>query len=328
MLGVCAVVALMASATAWGAESGPDAKKPTFAALPWVTISLGTLGVPAIPQSFLQVGSSMLTLDVVDDTHLLVTFSSRGLVPRDSTDSPDEECRMVAAELVELPTGQVLARADWKTHDHGRYLWRLGKGRFLLRKKNDLFLLTPEARLHESDPLQLAPFPKRDGVPVSAMISPDKGMVTVETMPLVQKKKNTVMGSAGGVLVTDPKPVVMIDFYRLSGGDAPGVPLTMKGAGVVRAPAPLMLPMDADGYLWAGRCRTRTLASELQRVRRARGEDRPRGFDLRAKTADGEPVRISGVYVQRIGPAGADAVLWHGRARDLGRDAGRDVWHT
>ncbi len=247
LIGACVAAALvMLSVAAWGAERNADKRETTIQ--PWVTMSLGTLGVPAIPQAFLQVGSSMLTLDVVDDTHLLLTFSSRGLVPRDPSDSPDEECRMVAAELVELPTGTIVARADWKMHDHGRYLWRMGKGRFLVRRKNDLFLLTPEARLHTADPLRLLPFPKRDGIPVSAMISPDKSMLTVET--IAPKTKDTVLPSKNGMIVTDPRQVVMVDFYRVSGGDAPDVPLTLKKAGVVKAPQPVLLPMDADGYLW------------------------------------------------------------------------------
>ncbi|HZQ44274.1 MAG TPA: hypothetical protein VFA99_13555 [Acidobacteriaceae bacterium] len=247
LIGACVAAALvMLSAAAWGAERNADKRETTIQ--PWVTMSLGTLGVPSIPQAFLQVGSSMLTLDVVDDTHLLLTFSSRGLVPRDPSDSPDEECRMVAAELVELPTGTIVARADWKMHDHGRYLWRMGKGRFLVRRKNDLFVLTPEARLHTADPLRLIPFPKREGIPVSAMISPDKSMLTVET--IAPKTKDRVLPSKNGMIVSDPRQVVMVDFYRVSGGDAPDVPLTLKTAGVVKAPEPVLLPMDGDGYLW------------------------------------------------------------------------------
>jgi hypothetical protein len=73
-------------------------------------------------------------------------------------------------------------------------------------------------------------------------------MVMVETM--APPKKGKIDTAGAGVIVADPRPVVMIDFYRMSGGDAPGVPMTVSGAGVVRAPAPMMLPMDADGYLW------------------------------------------------------------------------------
>ena len=236
---------LLLCTAAWGAE---EAEKPDLTPQPWVTMSLRTLGVPSIPESFLQVGASMLTLDLVDDTHLLLTFSSRGLVPRDKDDLPGEESRMVAAELVELPTGKILAHADWKMHDHGRYLWRMGKGRFLMRTRNKLFVIAPLSRLNTPDPLRPLPFPSRDGMPVAAVISPDMTMLTVETKP--PEKKAKIATAAGTIVVNDPKPTVMLDFYRLNGGDAPGVPLSLTPSGSVRAPGPLMLPMDADGYLW------------------------------------------------------------------------------
>jgi hypothetical protein len=244
----CTAALMMSSAAAWGAEQ--PAEKPDLTPQPWVTMSLASLGVPSIPSAFVQSGSSMLTLDMVDDTHLLLTFSSRGLVPREPGDPPDDEDRMVAAELVELPTAKILARADWHMHDHGRYLWRLGKGRFLVRTRHDLFLITPEARLETADPLRRISFPTREGTPVFAVTSPDKEMVMVETM--APKEKGKVDTGAGGVIVTDSRQVVVIDFYRVSGGDAPGVPMKVTGAGVVKARAPLMLPMDADGYLWPG----------------------------------------------------------------------------
>ena len=238
--------ALMTFSAAWGAEQPAERPDPT--PQPWVTMSLASLGVPSIPTAFVQSGSSMLTLDMVDDTHLLLTFSSRGLVPRVPGDPPDDEDRMVAAELVELPTARIMARADWHMHDHGRYLWRLGKGRFLVRSRHELFMITPEARLNMKDPLRAIRFPTREGTPVVAVVSADKGLVTVET--LAPQKKSNVDAASNGVIVTDPKQVVMIDFYRLNGGDAPGVSMTISGAGVVRASVPLALPMDSDGYLW------------------------------------------------------------------------------
>jgi hypothetical protein len=243
---VCSAALMMLSAAAWGAET--SVQKVDQTPQPWVTISLGTLGVPSIPPAFLQVGSSMLTLHMVDDTHMLLTFSSRGLVPRVPDDPPDDEDRMVAAELVELPTGRILARADWHMHDHSRYLWRLGKGRFLVRTRHDLFVITPLARLKTADPLRPMRFPTREGMPLAVVVSPDKGIVTVETV--APQKKGSVDAGAGGLIVTDPRPTVMIDFFRLTGGDAPGAPMTVKLSGNVTSPAPLVLPMDADGYLW------------------------------------------------------------------------------
>ena len=74
-----AALIAMNGARAWGAGGEQPNQKNTatvgddFAAI---------AGRAGDSNSFLQVGSSMLTLDMVDDTHLLLTFSSRGLVPR------------------------------------------------------------------------------------------------------------------------------------------------------------------------------------------------------------------------------------------------------
>lgn len=246
-----AAAALIAmSARARGAESAEPVQKTQAQPQPWVTISLKSLGVPSIPTSFIEVGASMLTVDVVDDTHLLVTFSTRGLVPRLPGDPPDDEDRMVAAELVELPTGNVVAKTQWHMHDHSRYLWPLGKGRFLVRSRHDLFLLTPESRLKTDDPLRRIEFPVREGTPLTAIVSPEKSIFVLETMAPTKKAK--VEAASTGVLVNEPKPKVMLDFFRIAGGEAPGSPVKVSGAGAVQAPGPIVLPMDGDGYLWPG----------------------------------------------------------------------------
>jgi hypothetical protein len=234
---------MLCGAVARGAEKATKAEPQ-----PWVTISLRTLGVPSMPAAMMKVGSSMLTLDLVDDTHLLLTFSSRGLVPRVPDDPPDDEDRMVRAEVVELPSGRILASKDWHMHDHARYLWRLGKGRFMVRSRRTLYAITPRALLGTPDPLQPLAFPNRDGLPVSVVMSPDESMLTVET--LLPPKKAGARTVDTGLMLEDPKPQVMLDFYRMTGGDEEGQPLEMTGVGLVKASSALMLPMDADGYLW------------------------------------------------------------------------------
>jgi hypothetical protein len=246
-----AAVAGVLAANAGSAHGAKPRNQPPNAPLkPWVKLPLDDLGVPRIPDSFLQAGASMLAVGVVDDTHLLLTFSTRGLVPRDPGDPPDDEDRMVAAELVELPSGRVVARTDWHMHDHGRYLWRLGQGRFLLRIREQLYLLLPEARMHEPQPLERTLFPKQGGLPVAALVSPDNRLLMVETM--LPKSRPHVETASTGVVVGDARPGVLVDFFRMSGGESPGQTMKMAGAGMERAPEPLALPVDADGYLWAG----------------------------------------------------------------------------
>jgi hypothetical protein len=233
------------SAVARGAEK-PTRQQPQ----PWVTISLGSLGVPSMPSALVKVGASMLTLDLVDDTHVLLTFSSRGLVPRVPGDPPDDDDRMVTTELVELPSGRILATKDWHMHDHGRYLWRIGKGRYMMRSRHTLYVITPRALMGTADPLKALTFPSRDGLPAAVTVSPDESMLTVETV--LPPQKADAQATDAGLMVEDPKPQVMLDFYRMTGGDETGQPLRLNGVGLVRAPGMVMLPMDADGYLWEG----------------------------------------------------------------------------
>ena len=219
---------------------------------PWVTLKLKDLGVPSIPQSFLSVGSSMLTLNLIDDEHVLLTFSTRGLVPRDPGDPPDDDDRMVAAEVVELPSGKVLDKTEWHMHDHGRYLWALGKGRFLVRTRNRLFVITPGAQLKTGQLLRSRMFPERPGMPVTALISPDASLLVVESvLESAQKPRVASMAPAAAAESEEThKGKVLIDFYRLRGGDAAESGMTLQMAGTVLSPIALALPMDADGYLW------------------------------------------------------------------------------
>jgi hypothetical protein len=236
---------------------GARAASDKTAGQPWVSVSLNSLGVPAMPQQLLSYGLSLMTVNFVDDTHLLVTFGTRDLIPRLKDDPPTDDDRMVAAELVELPSGNVLARTEWHMHDHSQYLWRLGHGRFLVRSRNTLFALTPLAHLNTPDPLQPLMFPGREGRPVAALLSPDASLVMVETL-LPQPEETSLQTSAGaaaGLAGVERRPAkleVAIDFYRIAGGDESDQVLSVLGAGVVKSQEPIMLPIDHDGYLLAG----------------------------------------------------------------------------
>lgn len=231
-------------------------------ARPWVDLSLDSLGVPAISPQFLSAGASMLTVDFVDSSHLLVTFGTRDLVPREPDDPPDDDDRMVAAELVELPSGKILASTKWHMHDHRQYLWRLGKGRFLVRVRNTLFMLTPRALMKTSNPLAPVAFPQQTGIPVVSVLSPDASVVMVESLmtPLPTASEGAKLQTAadsGDSADEDAgqesaTPKVLIGFYRIDGGDAPDAAIRIDPAGAVRAPGLLALPLDHDGYLWPG----------------------------------------------------------------------------
>ena len=190
---------------------------------------LEDLGFPGISQSFLASGGSMLSVNFVDSDHLLFTYSQRGLVPRLDGDPVDDEDRMVAAKLVELPSGKVVAQTQWHLHDHSRYLWSLGHGRFMLRIAGSLSTFEPMANLAAGQPFERTAFAHRRGLLSAVLVSGDGELLTIET---------------------GHGPVTM-DFYRLSGGKAAGSPLRVEDAGSVGAPSPMLLPVDADGYFRA-----------------------------------------------------------------------------
>jgi hypothetical protein len=247
-----AALALAQSAEAWaGGRSKANPDKDASKTVPWVQLKLDALGFPGMPANFLSAGASMLTVHFVDSGHMLVTFGTRGLLQRLEGDPPEDEDRLIAAELVDLPTGKIEARTEWRVHDHGRYLWNLGGGRFLLRIGGSLSTIEPLAHLAAGEAFQRTVFPGRQGAPSVVQVSADGGVVTVERLIATGPKPTTVVlgdqdsATAGTVQTTK----ALIDFFRLE-RDAEGTTV-VRQAGAVQAPELMYLPVDADGYLWA-----------------------------------------------------------------------------
>ena len=221
---------------------------------PWVQLSLESLGFPGVSGPFLSSGSSMLTVHFLDSRHLLVTYGLRKLVPRLPDDPIDHDDRLVAGEVVDLPSGHVSARTEWHMHDHGRYLWKIGNGRFLMRIGGSLYTMDPLANLGSGDAFLRSVFAGRQLPPSVVLVSPDGGVLTLETVlepPVEAKPKVVVLGDPEGT--SEPTSKTIIDFFRVHNGaeGVAGGDFQVKPAGDVLSPVPLLLPIDADGYLWA-----------------------------------------------------------------------------
>jgi hypothetical protein len=235
---------------------------------PWIQLPLDNLGFPGVSSTFLSAGTSMLTVHFVDETHLLLTFSLRNLIPRIQDDPSDHDDRVVAAELIELPSGRIVARTEWRMHDHSRYLWSLGHGRFLVRIGEQLSTIEPMARAVHGDAFLRTTFPTRSGKPSVVLVSPDGGLVTLETMVAVgsRSKATVVFGDQDTADGDKPPTRTLIDFIRIrerteiagKHGDASHEEKTQEEktmdavvSGGVQSAQPLLLPIDSDGYLWA-----------------------------------------------------------------------------
>ena len=210
---------------------------------PTVKLPLAALGFPGYPVALMHAGASMATIHVLDNTHLLFTYGLRSLVPRLPGDDENDHDRMVGAEVIEVPSGKILARTEWHLHDYGRYLFNVGHGVFVLRSGDDLSVLTPLRGLPNGTAFQRTALPHRPGHPELVGGSPDGEIVTIE---LQRKPDDTAEG--------DEQPRrkhTTIEFYRLVLPSDAKEPIELHAAGVVGSPGLLRLALDGDGYLWA-----------------------------------------------------------------------------
>jgi VWFA-related protein len=114
-----------------------------------------------------------VTLDFVDDTHVLLTFNQKKLWQRLPECPPEHEDRLIHAATLELPSGKVVHEADWYLHDRRPYLWPLDPGEFLLRRGNELYLI--DSSLHEKLLL------KSPDTLLWVTVTPDARQIVIET---------------------------------------------------------------------------------------------------------------------------------------------------
>ena len=213
-------------------------------------IPLGPMGYQTLLPEFLLAGNSMLTVHFVDTDHLLITFGLRQLMTRLAGDPPDDDDRMVGADLVELPSGKVLAQTQWRMHDRGQYLWSLGHGRFLLRVRDQLTVLAPMQGVVKGDAFRKLPLLHNDRNLVALQVSADGDLLTVET---AKRTPASEPGVASNVTVVDParaEPApVQINFYRLTSTGAGAESLAVAPAGAIGAHSVVDLPMTTAGFL-------------------------------------------------------------------------------
>ena len=125
---------------------------------PVVSIPLEPLGFMGFPAQFMLRRATMYTVHFVDASHVLLTYSSKSLMARLPDAGPKDDDRNVAALLLELPSGKVLARTEWRTRDRDQYLWPLRHGRFLLRIRSKLTLLDPLQQMKTGEAFRQMPF--------------------------------------------------------------------------------------------------------------------------------------------------------------------------
>jgi hypothetical protein len=216
---------------------------------PVLHIPLEPMGYQTMLTEFLASGSSMVTVHFVDKDHLLVTFSLRRLMKREVDDPQTDDDHTIGAFLVEIPSGKVVARTEWRAHDRGQYLWDLGRGRFLLRVRDHLRVFAPDAA-KPKEAFREYPFLQIERHILAILVSADDDLLTVETVdPTVAKAQdNNSLYGGGGPKQTDLVPV-QINFYRIS-SEAPTDDRSLAASsGALRSRVALALPLTTAGFL-------------------------------------------------------------------------------
>jgi hypothetical protein len=116
-------------------QSGPQ---------PVARIPVEPLGYRPPGKLYLLARYSSSSLDFLDPNHLLLTFRQPRLLARKQGSEGLDQ--VIQADVLELPTGKVVAEDQWLLHDRGRYLWRLADNKVLLRIGSQLYQV--DSQLH------------------------------------------------------------------------------------------------------------------------------------------------------------------------------------
>lgn len=219
---------------------------------PPLRIPLEPLGFQLPQTQFLLAGSTMMTVDYVDDRHLLLTYSAKRLLKRLPECPPSDQDRVVEAVLLSLPDGKELARTSWRLHDRGQYLWRLGHGRFLLRNRDSLVTIAPvvnQASGHAFLERPLIETKRRIG---GILLSPDADLLILETL---EPRRPAGLEEASGALPAAQTEAeralaenpVQINFFTLSYGSGDQIELISGEA--LRSRVPGRIPANSAGFI-------------------------------------------------------------------------------
>ncbi len=203
--------------------------------------------VPVEPLGFYPPGEyykgqreALVSLDFLDEDHLLFTFRAPGLIHRTQFGTDERQIRAV---VLSLPDGSVDAEALWSLHDTDRYIWMGKGGHFLLRDGDTL---------KEGDAgLRLTPLLQFPGPVLWMQMDPTQQyMVTDSLEPKATQQKPGDVGSP----VTAQTSVTTDDA---NGGDQRDTVLRIlrresgKVMLVSRVRNVVQLPISPDGYLEA-----------------------------------------------------------------------------
>ncbi len=229
------------------ADSTPKQPTVTSSQPPAFSIPVEPLGFYP-PGAFYQgQRESLVSLDFLDESHLLFTFRAPGLIHREGATAGEDE-RQIRAEVLNLPQGTMESEALWTLHDNERYLWMLREGKFLLRDQDTL--KEGDATLELKSLLQ---FP---GPLLWLEMDPsEQYLVTDSHEPATTARKPGQVDSpaTAQASVTSDNPQPGLQSDQLSGQPETVLRILRRTSGQVmlisRVRTTVHLPINSDGYL-------------------------------------------------------------------------------
>ena len=191
----------------------------TVAKHPDAEIDLAQVGFHGLSASARLAAQANVSLDFVDDDHVLLTFNPKKMFKRLPDCPATHDDRLIHAVVLSVPDGRVVREADWYLHDHERYLWPLGSGQFLLRRLNTLYLVDSELREKV------------------LMMSPDPLLwigVTADGKQIIMERKLADAAGKSKEQSKSSKPKVRLDFLDVT---TMAVQRTIKSEGKVQIDA-------------------------------------------------------------------------------------------
>jgi len=210
---------------------------------PAIKIALEPLGFSAPSSIYLGQRFSFVSLDFLDEDHLLFTFRVPGLIHRAASDrdAGEGEERQIRAVVLELPSGAVKAEALWTMHDRQRYLWMLAGGHFLLRDRENLELGDAS--------LELKPFLRFPGTLLELEMDPEQKFLVTnsrEAAAAVHQPEDVPSPPIAEAEIT-------VDGKQQQSSSQIAVRILRRDSGEVllvsRSRNAVHLPINSEGYL-------------------------------------------------------------------------------
>ena len=130
-------------------SAGLSERKASTVPVPEERVPVGPLGYWPPGSLYKLSNRSYTALHFADDHHLLFSFRQPRLLRREQKWKDEEGGHTIRAVVIELPSGDVSASAEWRMYDHSRYLWPLPGGKFLIRRGNTYFIADERLKLEE-----------------------------------------------------------------------------------------------------------------------------------------------------------------------------------